>query len=71
MQLQDILSTWLAKSILLIGTERGRIDLATTMISQSIYGATYRWNVEGRNTTASVLADKILPFLMADVRTVM
>lgn len=70
MQLEHIVSTWLAKSTTLIGTERRRLDLAATMITQSINGAAYRWNAEGRKTTASVLADEILPFLMAGVLTV-
>jgi AcrR family transcriptional regulator len=67
MQLEQFISTWLAKSV--VGSER-RVDSVATMISESIYGATYRWNAEGRKTSAAALADEILPFLMAGLMTV-
>lgn len=69
MQLEQFISTWLAKSVILVGSERS-VDSVATMISESIYGATYRWNVEGRKTSAAALADEILPFLMAGLMTV-
>lgn len=70
MQLEHIVTAWLATSALPAEIEK-RADWIAVMISQSIYSATYRWNAEGRKTSAAVLAEEILPFLMAGLQTVM
>jgi len=44
------------------------VQWAVTMVSQSIYSATYLWNATGRKTSAAVLADEILCFLMAGLK---
>lgn len=60
-QLENFLSQLLTKSC----TESARrsLDLAITMLTWSIYGVTYRWNMDGRIESPQVLAEKILPML--------
>ncbi|MDK8194087.1 hypothetical protein QP794_28835 [Paenibacillus sp. UMB7766-LJ446] len=35
-----------------------------TMLSWSIYGVTYRWNLEERQQSPAELADQVVPFLL-------
>ncbi|MFS0868346.1 TetR/AcrR family transcriptional regulator [Paenibacillus xylanilyticus] len=37
---------------------------AATMLSWSIYGLTYRWNLEGRQESPAELAERVVPFIM-------
>jgi AcrR family transcriptional regulator len=65
LQLQQIITDCLA------GHRARQEGLAVTMTSWAIYGAVYRWNMEGRPTTADKLAEAILPFITAGMRTTM
>lgn len=70
LQLQQIITDCLARQGVL--PDRSRQEgLAVTMTSWAIYGAVYRWITEGRPTTADKLAEAILPFIMAGMRTTM
>jgi AcrR family transcriptional regulator len=45
------------------------VDLKTlkataTMLSWSIYGITYRWNIEGRQESPADLAKRVVPYMM-------
>ena len=64
-QLEEIVSSWLVKRVIV--KEKG-VQWAAVMVSQSIYSAAYLWNAKGRKTSATVLADEILCFLMAGLQ---
>ncbi|WP_257219592.1 TetR-like C-terminal domain-containing protein [Paenibacillus sp. LK1] len=36
-----------------------------TMLSWSIYGVTYRWNLEERQESPAELAERVVPFMMS------
>ncbi|MEC0127537.1 TetR/AcrR family transcriptional regulator [Paenibacillus pabuli] len=44
--------------------ERQPLEYVSTMLSWSIYGLTYRWNLEGRQESPSDLAERMVPFIM-------
>ncbi|MDP9579745.1 TetR/AcrR family transcriptional regulator [Priestia megaterium] len=60
-KLEIFISNLLSNSCIV--SDKRTIDLSATMISWSIYGVTYRWNLEGRNETPLDLAEKVLPLL--------
>ncbi|NUU79532.1 TetR/AcrR family transcriptional regulator [Paenibacillus xylanilyticus] len=44
--------------------ERKTLANAATMLSWSIYGLTYRWNLEGRQESPAELAERVAPLIM-------
>lgn len=44
-------------------------ELAITMLTWSIYGITFNWNLEGRSETPKQLADRVMPLLKSFLRT--
>ena len=50
------------------GSERKRLELVATMISWSIYGATYHWYTKDQLRDSSVFAEEILPFVMSGMK---
>lgn len=60
-QLEDMVVDWLTRNK--AGVKKKK--WAAVMISQSIYSVAYRWNEEGRECSSSMLADEVLPFLLA------
>lgn len=68
-KLEEIVSNWLVKRVIVSETKTEEdVQLAAVMVSHSIYSATYLWNAQGRKTSATVLADKILCFFMAGLQ---
>lgn len=65
-ELQSIIHHLILKSVqdepLLAKSES--IKIMATMLSWSIYGASYSWNKEGRIISAEDFTDKALPFLL-------
>ncbi|MFD2879037.1 hypothetical protein ACFTAO_28485 [Paenibacillus rhizoplanae] len=43
------------------------LQTASTLLSWSIYGVTYRWNKEGRQETPAVLAGRLVPLISSGV----
>ena len=68
-QLEHILSGWLAKSGQPAAGGNSSKWIAI-MISHAIYSAAGRWRIEGGKPGAEVFADEILPFLLAGVQAV-
>jgi AcrR family transcriptional regulator len=66
-QLEQLVSNWLAKMAIVPEAEKS-VQWAAVMVSQSIYSAAHLWNATGRKTSAAVLADEILCFLMAGLQ---
>ncbi len=44
-------------------TDEDTLRLAANILTWSIYGVTYRWNIEKRSETPQQFAEKILPIL--------
>ncbi|SDC46425.1 transcriptional regulator, TetR family [Paenibacillus sp. CF095] len=40
------------------------LKITATMLSWSIYGMTYRWNVDGRQESPAELAQRVVPYMM-------
>jgi AcrR family transcriptional regulator len=70
LQLQEIITDCLDRQGVLADRSRQE-GLAVTTTSWAIYGAVYRWITEGRPTTADKLAEAILPFITAGMRSTM
>ena len=70
-KLHDIIINMLANNKTYAGSEGQRLELVATMISWSIYGATYHWYTKEKMRDASVFAEEVLPFIMSGVRSVM
>lgn len=68
LQLQDIIITMLSNGTTFAGSERKRLELVATMISWSIYGATYHWYTKDQLRDSSVFAEEILPFVMSGMK---
>ncbi|WP_094605693.1 hypothetical protein SPSIL_040350 [Sporomusa silvacetica DSM 10669] len=69
-ELEYIVSNCLANSVQAVAGGK-RLEWSAVMISHSIYSATCRWSTDGGKTSADALADEILPFLLAGLRTVL
>mgnify|MGYP001222870049 CR=1 FL=1 len=39
------------------------LETAATLLSWSLYGITYRWNMEGRTVSSSELAEQVMPLI--------
>lgn len=44
-------------------------EIAITMLTWSIYGITFSWNLEGRSETPNQFADRVMPLLKSFLRT--
>ncbi|ULO09101.1 TetR/AcrR family transcriptional regulator [Paenibacillus sp. 19GGS1-52] len=48
-------------------TDEKTLETTATMLGWSIYGVTYRWNLEGRKEAPSALAQRIVPLIVNGV----
>lgn len=48
-------------------TDEKTLETTATMLGWSIYGVTYRWNLEGRTEAPSALAQRIVPLIVNGV----
>lgn len=60
-QLANFISSLMSKSC--IESDQRTLELAITMMTWSIYGVTFSWNMEGRAESPHEFAEKILPLL--------
>lgn len=44
-------------------TDSKPLATAATLLSWSLYGVTYRWNLEGRSESSSELAERVMPLI--------
>ncbi|KWX77189.1 hypothetical protein AMQ84_13160 [Paenibacillus riograndensis] len=49
-------------------TDSNSLATAATLLSWSLYGVTYRWNLEGRSESASELAERVMPLITGGFR---
>lgn len=69
-QLEQVISNWLSKEEVSPEAKKS-LQWVAVMISQSIYGSAYLWNVRGRKISATVFADEILYILWPGLQAVM
>ncbi|WP_405114485.1 TetR/AcrR family transcriptional regulator [Paenibacillus sp. FSL K6-1217] len=67
LQLEQLLHQLLSRSNNTAGN--AALQTASTLLSWSIYGVTYRWNKEGRQEPPAALAGRLVPLISGGVST--